>query len=356
MKRDIFFPDWGMPETGHLVHFDLKAVLCFIFIAFFNTSGYSQIYPDHRVDSTLRYGISRIILQNYTEAEKTFKDLEADYPWLPLGNIYLAAVKIARSYDYGTEYDEPKIDSLLSISKEKSQELIDENDNIWNRYFLSLAEGYLAYFKGLKGDWLNSLSEGVNALGDFEDLLAADSSFYEAYIAIGTFKYWKSRKTEFLNWLPGYTDESAEGISLLKAAVQHSTYNTYLAINSLIWIYIDRKEFTKAADLAEDALKKYPGSRFFEWGLARACEDINKRKAIRIYRKILDSLPSGSNHYNEIILKHLIAQQYAEIGETGNAIKMCDEILSIRNLDERTYSRLENRLKRVAELKRELSR
>lgn len=334
----------------------MKAVFCFIFIALFNKAGYSQIYPDHQVDSILKYGISQIILQNYSEAKKTFNDLEANYPRLPLGNIYLAAVKIARSYDYGTEYDELSIDSLLSLSKEQSQELINNNDNIWNRYFLSLAEGYLAYFKGLKGDWFNSLSEGVNALGDFEDLLEIDSDFYDAYIAIGTFKYWKSRKTEFLSWLPGYTDESAEGISLLSLAIQHSTYNTYLAINSLIWIYIDRKEFIKAADLAENALEKYTGSRFFEWGLARAYEDIDKRKSIQVYRKILHSLPSLSNHYNEIVLKHLLAQQYAEIDETGNAIKMCDEILSIKNLDEKTYSRLENRLKRVAQLKRELSR
>ena len=129
-----------MPGTELLEHSDVKTVLCFIIISLFSTTVYSQIYPDHQVDSTLRYGINQIILQNYSDAQKTFSCLETNYPHLPLGKIYLAAVKIAQSYDYGTGYDEPVIDSLLTLAKEQSYDLINQNDNIWNRYFLSLSE------------------------------------------------------------------------------------------------------------------------------------------------------------------------------------------------------------------------
>ncbi len=337
-------------------HFSLKSFLFSALFFFLYTISYCQTYPDQKIDSTLRYGINQIILQNYNKAGKTFSDLEYNYPKLPFGHIYLAALSIARSYDYGTYYDETKIDSLLSLAKEQSQELLSDNDNIWDRYFLSLAEGYLAYFKALSGDWLNSLSHGVNALRDFEKLLEQDGNFYEALIAIGTFKYWKSRETEFLDWLPGYKDEKAEGILLLEKAVSHQTYNTYLAINSLIWIYIDLKEYYAAERLALNSLKEYPGSRFFKWGLARAYEETDKQKSIQIYSEILNSLPYNSNHYNEIILKHLMAQQYVKINEIQKAAELCDEILSIKNLDKKTYSRLENRLKRVVQLRRELSR
>lgn len=345
-----------MPGTEPSGHFSLKAFSYSAFIFFLYTVTYCQTYPDQKIDSTLKYGINQIILQNYSEAGKTFSDLDINYPRLPLGHIYLAALKIARSYDYGTDFDEEAIDSLLLLAKKQSGELLNENDNIWNRYFLSLAEGYLAYFKALSGDWLNSLSEGVDALRDFENLLEQDGNFYEAFIAIGTFKYWKSRKTEFLDWLPGYTDERADGILLLEKAVSHRTYNTYLAINSLIWIYIDRKEYLKAEHIALNALNKYPGSRFFEWGLARAYEETDKQKSIQVYREILNSLPDNSNHYNEIILKHLMAQQYIKLNEFQEAAKLCDEMLSIKNLDKETRSRLKNRIERVAQLRRELSR
>lgn len=335
----------------------MKASLCFITSFLLQAAGFSQVYPDHTVDSTLKAGINLIILQNYPEAEKTFNGLDKNYPELPLGKIYLAAVQIAKSYDYGEEYNESFIDSLLSLAKDSSHKLLDrDGKSIWNKYFLCLSEGYLAYFKALNEDWFHSLSEGINALRDFEAILEQDRDFFEAYAAIGAFKYWKSRRTEFLDWLPGYIDEKDEGIAFLEKSVKYSTYNTYLAINSLIWIYIDQKKYFKAIDLAESALKKYHGSRFFEWGLARAYEGIDVGKSIKVYYDILYSLPGDSNHYNEIILKHLIAQQYAGIGEKREAIKLCDDILSIKDLDKNVLNRLENRLNRVEELKRELSR
>ncbi len=316
----------------------------------------AQTFPNPSVDSSLKYGISRIILQKYPEAEKTFNSLDKTYPQLPLGKIYIAAVKIARSYDYGEDYDEAAIDSLLELAKDQSRNLIESDKrNPWNLYFLSLSEGYFAYFKALNGEWLSSLSSGADALNDFGELAAQDSNFYEAYIAIGTYKYWESRKTEFLDWVPGYEDKRNEGIRLLEKAIKYSTYNTYLAKNSLIWIYIDQKKYNKAAEIAEEALKEYPGSRFFEWGLGRAFEEIDPRKAVEVYKQILNSLPVNLNHYNEIILKHLMAQQYAALDEKKPALRLCDEILSTR-LNEDVRLRLKDRLVRVERLKKELLR
>ena len=140
-----------MPVTEPSGHFSLKAFSYSVLFFFLYTVSYCQTYPDQRIDSTLKYGINQIILQNYNEAGQIFSDLNLSYPQLPLGHIYLAALKIARSYDYGTDYEESTTDSLLSLAKKQSLKLLKSNDNLWNRYFLSLTEGYLAYFKALSG-------------------------------------------------------------------------------------------------------------------------------------------------------------------------------------------------------------
>jgi hypothetical protein len=347
-----------MRETGLLVLFNSLKSFLFINLLFLScTVSFSQVYPDYQVDSLLKKGISSIILQDYALAEKTFLNLDTEFPQLPLGKIYLAAVRIAKSYDYGEDYAESYIDSLLNSAKKQSGKLLEKDENnIWNKYFLSISEGYLSYFGALNGDWLNSLSEGVDALNGFDEIIEQDRNFYEAYIAVGTFKYWKSRKTEFLEWLPGYTDEKNEGIDLLEKAVKHFSYNKYLAVNSLIWIYIDQKKFVQAEKTAKTALEEYPGSRFFMWGLARAYEETNPPKSVKVYFEILRSLPGNLNPYNEIVLKHLIARQYQKMGKTREALKLCDDILSINITDESVHSRLKNRLKRVKKLRRELSR
>jgi tetratricopeptide (TPR) repeat protein len=318
-----------------------------------------QVYPDERVDFLLKTGINCIVKQDYDQAKLVFTSLDNEFPDLPLGKIYLAATNIAEAYDYAEEFDEDYILKNLDEAKEQSEELIDNDEaNIWYHYFHALAEGYTAYYHAIRENWFSALSSGVDAMSEFENILVLDEKFYEAYIAIGTFEYWKSSKMEFMNWLPFGDDTRKVGIDRLQIAIDSSTYNSYLAINSLIWIYIDQKKYSDAIDISEKALKDFPESRTFKWGMARAYEEIDPKISIRLYLEILNSYPSGksTNHINEIVLKHIIAQQYVELGDARNAIKYCDQIISIENLPSKTESELSERLERVKSLKKELTK
>ena len=345
-----------MQETEHLVRYNILVIL---FSFLFLHSTYSQDYPDKNVDSLLKAGIRDIINQKYSDAEINFNFLNKDYPALPLGDIYLAAVKIAKAYDYGDKYDTDYIESHLEMAKETAENLLssDEN-NLWYNYFDALAKGYIAYFAALKGNWLSALSTGVNSISSYENCLNIDDRFFESYIAIGTFEYWQSRKMEFLNGLPFYEDRTKVGIDNLRTASDSASYNSYVAINSLIWIYIDQKDYKKAVELGEKTLKKFPGSRYFKWGLARAYEETDPAKSIAMYYEILNSFTDKNkrNYINEITLKHLIAQQYLKLGEKEKALKLCNEILSIKNLNEFEHSKLEERLQRVKDLQESLTR
>jgi tetratricopeptide (TPR) repeat protein len=307
------------------------------------------------VNYLIKNGINLISRQEYEQAYENFKVLDKEFAGLPVGKIYLAASKIAQNYDYAIPFDENYILENLEAAETQSEYLLKSNpENIWYHYFAGLAKGYLAYYKALNGNWLDAITGGFEAVSHFEDCLKINPDFYEAMIAIGAYKYWKSRKTEFISWLPFIDDEKEEGILMLKKAVEKSTYNSYLAVNSLIWIYIDNKDYKKAAKIAENALKNFPTNRSFKWGLARSNENIDKRKSILIYYDILKSFPVKSN-INQITLKHLIAQQYEKIGETQKAMKLCNEIFSVKNLSDFEKEKLGDRLSRVAEMKKRLS-
>jgi len=83
--------------------------------------------------------------------------------------------------------------------------------------------------------------------------------------------------------------------------------------------------------------------------LARAYEEINKEKAIEIYNNIFDSLSriNKLSIFNEIALKHKIAQLFERQSNFKTALKYCDEILSIKNIPADQFERLEERLERV---------
>ncbi len=341
--------------TGHLA---LSKKLFFILVLFFSLKSFAQEYPDPYIHNILSSGIDNIINQKYTAARSQFEALNSKYPELPLGKIYLAAVEIARAYDYGEDYNDDLITGYLYAAREQAQKLLLNRTDLWNYYFLGLTEGYISYYKGLTSSWVSSINSAMNSVSNFEQCIKINSGFFDAYSGIGNYKYWKSKKTEFLNWIPFVHDEREEGIALLEKAANKSSYSTYLAINSLIWIYMDKKNYSGAVHIAEVALKKYPSSRLFKWGIARAYEEIDRNKAIKYYYEILNSFPNLSkmNHYNEIVLKHIIAQQYAKSGETEKALILCKEIFEIKNLSEPVKSKLGDRLNRVKEFQSSLSK
>ncbi len=341
-----------------IVRLALCKYLVIIYVIIIYSKVPAQSYPDVRVDSLLRAGIGHIVNQDYVSAEILFSKLNKEYSNLPLGKIYLAANKITKAYDYGESFDEKYIFNHLEAAKEHADELIETDEsNIWYHYFYALAEGYLSYFDAINGNWFTAVSTGINSISEFEKILAVDSNFYEAYIAIGTFDYWKSRKMEFFSWIPFSSDTKNIGIDRLIVAIDSTSFNRHLAINSLIWIYIDQNRFNDAIKVAEKALTEFPASRTFKWGMARAYEEKNPNMAIELYQDILESYPNflNGNYKNEITLKHIIAQQYAKIGDKKNALKYCNEILSMKNVPDEILDELSERLERVNSLKNELS-
>ncbi len=271
---------------------------------------YSQAYPDSAVDGLMRSGIDNLAKENYSEAKIVFAKLDTDFPKLPLGSIYLAASEIDEDYDLGNEYNYELINKYITNAVSISEKLYSEDEsNIWNNYFMALCYGYKAYLNAIKKNWIPAFTEGLKSESYFKKCLNINSKFYDAQIAVGAYLYWKSRKTEFLNWLPFMSNDEKEGIKLIDSAIYHYSYNNYLAINSLTWIYIDRHDYSKAKEIAELGLKKSPNNRAFLWGLARAYEDINKNESIKIYQQVIDSylrIPD-QNHMQEIILKHILA-------------------------------------------------
>jgi tetratricopeptide (TPR) repeat protein len=313
-----------------------------------------QIFPIVEVDSLLRSGIDKIISQDYRGAEKVFLSLNSKYPDLPLGEIYLAANEITESVDLAVELNENFVDSLLSEAMEKTELLLDKDDeSLWNNYYEALIHGYKAYYHSITGNLISAFADGVLSLRAFQICIELNENFHEAYIALGTYNYWKSAQSESFLWLPFVEDNRNEGIELLEKSIRNFSYNKHLAAYSLIWIYIDYQKIEKAANLAEQMLLQYPNSRFFRWALARAYQDLDKEKAIKVFNEILNSLETlpFDNGFNKIVLKHKIAMLYYEMGNYQIVLKFCDEILDFKIKSDEIRKKLSDRIERTKALR-----
>lgn len=346
-----FFRAWEMQGIELLVRFNI------LFLLLIYTQSYGQVHPNKSIDSLLTSGIEQILLQNYFEADKQFTLLDNKFNEIPLGNIYLAAVEIAKSVDFNEDINEAYIDSLLDLAKDKTDKLLEkDSDNLWYNYYDALIYGYKAYYYSISGNLISAFADGILSLRSFQKCLEIDNNFYEAYIAIGTYNYWKSAQSKAFLWIPFVDDNREKGIKYLEKVLQSNAYNKHLAEYSLIWIYIDYEEPEKAVELASKSIDEYNDSRFFKWGLARAYTDIDKRKAILVYSDILKSVETikDRNLFNDIVLKHKIAMLNDDIGNFSEALNLCNEILEIDIKSNKIKARLESRLNRVVELKNRL--
>ncbi|PID59825.1 MAG: hypothetical protein CR986_04585 [Ignavibacteriae bacterium] len=303
-------------------------------------------------------GIELIINQDYANAKEVFYRLDEKFPKIPLGNIYLAATEITKAVDYEEELNEEFVDSLLDLSKEKNDLIIEEDgESIWTDYYEALIYGYKAYYTSISGNIISALADGFLSLKSYQKCLEKDNEFYEAYIALGTYGYWKSAQTKSLLWIPFVHDNRDEGIEYLEKSLSEFSYNKFLAAYSLIWIYIDYEQSKKAIELAQKMLKQYPDTRFFKWGLARAYQDINKNKAIEIFYEILNSIEviENRNGYNDVVLKHKIAMLYNELGENEKSLSLCNQALDFKIKSVKIKRRLKKRIERLLKLKEELT-
>lgn len=327
------------------------------FFLLFSISLYSQRHPDKQLDSLWQAGISFISEEKYDLATREFIKIEKTYSELPVSRIYFAAIEIVKANDLGRSYPRDMIEAHLNVAEDKAKKLLaKDRKNIWNNYLFAMTKAYRAYFNALQEDWLSAFTNGLESINYFQKCLDMDSQFYESHIAIHSYNYWKTRKTEFLSWLPFVSGDTAPSVAALERYVHQVHYNQLLAMTSLQWIYIDRGEYRKAVSLGEKVIEKYPANRYFRLGIARAYEGYNREMAVKVYQEVLTSYSKQGikSNINEITIKHKIAMNLSAMGKNSEAKRYCEEILSVKNLNAYERDVLSDRLKRVQELYKNL--
>jgi hypothetical protein len=266
------------------------------------TAVHAQRKLEPTLHALLTNGIDLILKQEYDRADSLFRDVVNRYPRHPMGYLYQAAVMQSYAIDMDVPVERKKFDSLLERGREASAGL----DSLWNEYFLGTADGYEAYERVEHGDWFGGIRKGMSSASKFEEVIEQDSLFYDAYVGIGTYYYWRSRKTAFLQWLPLIKDDRELGITMLVVGAERSEYNRFTAMSALVSIALDDEDYTRAEEWSRCGLRFYPENRVFLWGLATALDRQKKNtESVLAYTNLLKSIlhARAPHPYNEIVCR-----------------------------------------------------
>ncbi len=334
-------------------------IACMIIVALlvaFSFEILAQPSSNQSLHDVILQGIDLTLKQDYPTAKALFQSVIDKYPNQPAGYLYLAGTVQAEFSDYEDGFDRRLFDSLLAKSEALADHLIERKDSAdWGYYYAGTALSYRAFSESERGNWPSVIIDGMNSAKMFERCLELNPKFYDAMSGLGTYYYWRSKKIEFLSWLPFVTDRKKEGISLLTSVVENGTYDTFEAMNSLILVLTEEARYDEALPITLRALARYPGNRSFLWCLVGIVERVPHKDTIAIKSAVTRLLASVvnapvRNHYYEAACRLKLAQYAMAEHEYGRVIEECTAILQYKDLEGKTKRDIGKKLREASEL------
>lgn len=223
----------------------------------------------------------------------------------PIGYLFKAAIYLSEMID-AEENLYPAlfknfIDTTISLG-EKNIPAVDSNSAAWNCLAVGHARAYRSLYESRFGSKTSALKNGFKSKSAYQKGLHYDSSVYDLYGGLGMYHYWKSAKAGFLRSLHIFNDDRRKGIDELYLTIDSSEISADAAWSSLIWIYIDKKQFDTAAVIAQTMYQKYPEGTTFLWALAQIYYQSEQfDKAVETYQFLLEKLTANPKNYFNIV-------------------------------------------------------
>ena len=335
--------------------FRTKLAIVFIFL------NYNLLFAQQSIiapnDSLIQKSIEFSIQHDYENAEKIIQKIIEKYLEHPEGYFFMAATIQSKMMDFETDRWDEDFFRFIDLTLKKANDKINTSSptNIWAQFFKGSAFSYLAFVKGRRGKYLPAIRYGYSGITLLKKITAVHPDFYDSYFGIGTYYYWRSRFSGFINWLPIFSDQREYGIQMVKQAAQKGKFTRYAALNELIWILIDAGKPGEAFNYAQKGLEKFPESRFYLWGAAKsATAKKDYSTAIYYFQKILESInQSGfNNHYNEYICRLNLVNCYFETSNTAE-VKNQIHIIKSLEIDPKILKKLKKQIKRLKQFENE---
>lgn len=325
----------------------------FFLLAFFLYESFA--YENQLLKYYIEYGLYCAINENFQIAERVFKNIVDAYPQEPCGYFFLGVVMEAKMM---AREDWSALDSLRRLFAYVVDLSKKGYDDPYNLYIRGCALGYLAIIAIREGEYIEALPYIRGSVGSLSKALRMKPELYEAYLPLGGYYYWKSKKLGFLNNILFLEDERDKGLKYLQLASEKGGFVRDIAKHSLILALIEEKRFDEAKALCSYLKMKYPTSSLPLWdALAVAEAQQDYVEIMNITENLIARLrqEKDSNYFNlvEILYRRAIAAD--KLNWYVEALNAINEIFALELPDE-TIRRHSYKLRELKALKNRLSR
>jgi len=272
---------------------------------------------------------------NYPEAEKTMDNFMRKHPMEPAGPLFKAAVLQYENTDYEDSSREAEFVALIERAKLLARRKIEANgDDIWAQYYFYAAEGLRGVWTVASGNFVSGVLRSRSGAKGMERIyisVLADSTFYDSYMLIGSYRFWRNVALSRISWLPFIDAEKNGGIDEVKIALACGIFTGPLTATVLLEMLLEHDP-EEAVAYGERMVAEYPSCRLFAWQLGEAYKKLERYDdAVRVFTGIADSMArdDADDGSGELRCWWKLAVLSKSVGKMDECVYYCNKVIEL---------------------------
>lgn len=294
---------------------------------------------------------------HYPAAIEKIETIIKNEPDNPLGYFLLGSV-------YQTISEKFRNDSLKNIITENLEKSIklakqrfnnDSQNPDWP-FICGAAYGYRALHRAFHGGWWGAFQDGIKCNSNLKKALKLDSTYYDCYLGLGAYHYYKTVKSKAFLWLPFVADRREQGIEELRLCIDSGYLATHGARESLLRIYLEEKRYEELLGLADSLEKLTPYDPYSLLFYVRGLTELNRLDEAKEKLRKLKLAWKRSPYYCPIGMfeaELIMADIFYRDGDKESARNIIDKIIAKKE-HSRDHAYFEKTLEGAKKLSRKM--
>jgi len=302
--------------------------------------------------------IARHIWNNrFSPALHQAKNIQQNETDNPLGYFLVGTVYQTISEEYRTDRFSDLVEENLSkaIKLAEKKQKKDKLNPDWP-FIEGAAHSYRALHRAFHGDWWGAFKDGFSTTSGLNKALELDSSYYDAYLGLGAYDYYKTVKAKAFLWLGLVGDKREEGISKIRIAIAHGALASHNARESLMRIYFEEKRYADVIPLADSIGTIIPDDTYCLLYATISLIELGQVDSAAVSLERLRTAWQKSGYFDPLGMHeadYVEALLLARRGENDMAEAILDTLLDKREFA-KSNAYFKDTLERAAELARSL--
>lgn len=256
-------------------------------------------FPDKRFENKILSGLKETYKFNFDKSEKIFDEIIRDYPNNPAGYHFKSIRYLWKYLDHREETDYNKFFALSEkVADFDIDSINQETENPFILYIIGTTYSFRTMAFTRDEDYLNAVWAAKKSYSYLKNAVLVDSSFYDAYLALGLYNFMIAQTPPALKWvmrISGIKGDKEKGIEYLRLAAKKGKFSKTEAQYYLSEILSEfYEENDEALKILVQLNSSYPRNILFNYSLALLYTKLSQfKKAETILTRIKKSNDSS---------------------------------------------------------------